>query len=626
MLQQSSSSQDILTFICLICSKEKELVAVGECEHRSVCSYCTMKSRLHYDYKKCPICLKLLDIIFICELNDKTPYKTLVSKKDEFYQDEEFEKCGIYYTTIEGKEEALKLRGYNCPIKNCYSKSFENMDSLSKHLNKKHKKFYCQYCLEQNKLFISQMKIYNKSNLNTHIKYGEYDGNQLVCPPHPSCPFDNNTFYDEEQLFKHMNADHFICQICRDKKNYIFFSELQNLLAHHKSNHYCCPYEECLADIYVVYKKEEELISHLITKHKIQNASERLNKLIFDKKKEDENKELHHENGEFNFTEYIKDLKEQSEYHNKNEQYAFNNSNEQYYDEYEDYNHNYNHNNGYKNNKNYYHENKYHKNNYYGNNKYKKYINYSLLFSFYLNVIKEFITQKIKKENIVDTSVRLPKETIYQIIVMIDKFESNDELLELKYLNNFGISPDTHKQLKSVISSNTSENEESFKDIIKNLELKKLLIIYKYLYTCSKKVNNLFFRLEIEQIDEDLYEDFCTRVKKAKKIVLNKYERERKCRQEFFMEQLKNSNKTTHEDKKVNEDNHNSINEEKEEEQSIINKPKSNINISLNDEVDNNGINNINSGKKGKGKKKKGKGQFIEFNIRDYKKKNFSIK
>ena len=435
------------------------------------------------------------------------------------------------------------------------------------------------------------------------------------------------------------------------KKIIFFFSELQNLLAHHKSNHYCCPYEECLADIYVVYKKEEELISHLITKHKIQNASERLNKLIFDKKSKDENKELHHENGEFNFTEYIKDLKEQSEYHNKNEEDAFNNANEQYYDEYEDDYHNYNHNNGYKNNKNYYYENKSHKSNYYGNkineinsnendnnyknykeykgkhynnnyNKYKKYIDYSLLFSFYLNIIKEFITQKIKKENIVDTSVRLPKETIYQII-MIVKLESNDELLELKYLNNFGISPDTHKQLKSVISSNTSENEASFKDIIKNLELKKLLIIYKYLYTCSKKLNNLFFTLEIEQIDEDLYEDFCNRVKKAKKIVLNKYERERKCRQEFFMEQLKNSNKTKHEDEKVNEENHNSINEEKEEEGSIINKPKSNINISLNDEVDNNGINNINSGKKGKGKKKKGKGQFIEFNIRDYKKNNF---
>jgi hypothetical protein len=319
MIQQSTSSLIVSVFTCLICGKEKELVSVGECEHRSVCSYCSMKSRLQYNYKKCPICLKVLESIFICEISDSTNYKTLISKKDEYHKDEEFDKCGIYYTTIKGKEEALNLRGLNCPIKKCYYESFKSMDSLSKHLEKKHKKFYCQYCLNQNKSFLSQMKIYNKSNLNDHIKYGEYEGNQLICPPHPSCPFDNNTFYDEEQLFKHMNSNHFFCQLCKDKKNYIFFSELNDLLAHHKSNHYCCPYKECLADIYVVFTKEAELIAHLITKHKTHNASERLNQLMFNKKNENKNKESHLENGEFNFTEYIKELKEQSEYyHQKN--------------------------------------------------------------------------------------------------------------------------------------------------------------------------------------------------------------------------------------------------------------------------------------------------------------------
>lgn len=503
MMQQSTSSLIVSVFTCLICGKEKELVSVGECEHRSVCSYCSMKSRLQYNYKKCPICLKVLEFIFISEISDSTNYKTLISKKDEYHKDEEFEKCGIYYTTIKGKEEALNLRGLNCPIKKCYSESFKSMDSLSKHLEKKHKKFYCQYCLNQNKSFLSQMKIYNKSNLNDHIKYGEYEGNQLICPPHPSCPFDNNTFYDEEQLFKHMNSNHFFCQLCKDKKNYIFFSELNDLLAHHKSNHYCCPYKECLADIYIVFTKEAELIAHLITKHKTHNASERLNQLMFNKKNENKNKELHNENGEFNFTEYIKELKEQSEYYHQN------NKDDEY--------------NGY--NKTHYHHNNYYKKNYNeGNNyyKHKKYINYTLLFSFYLNIIKAFITQKIKEENINDALVQLPRESIYQIIVIIDRLESNDDLLELKYLNNFGINPDTHKQLKSVISSNAQENETSFKNIIKNLELKNLLIIYKYLYVCSKKINNLFFKLEFEQINEDLYEDFCQRVKEEKNILSNK--------------------------------------------------------------------------------------------------------
>ena len=329
MRKESTSSQNAPTFTCVVCSKEKELVAVGECDHRRVCSYCAMKSRLHYNYKKCPICLKVLEIIFVCEFTDKTPYKTLITKKDEFYEDEEFEKCGIYYTTIEGKEEALHLRGFNCPIKNCHAESFENINTLSEHLNKVHKRFYCEYCLKENKLFLSQMNIYNSTNLKDHIKYGEYDKNILISPPHPSCAFDGATFYNDEQLFNHMNNFHFICQLCRDKKNIIFYPELKNLLAHYKSNHYCCPYQECLADVYVVFGKEEELVGHLITKHKVQNANERLSQLVLEQKK-DENKELHHETGEFNFTEYVNQLKEQSEEYRKNYNNRFINLNEQY--------------------------------------------------------------------------------------------------------------------------------------------------------------------------------------------------------------------------------------------------------------------------------------------------------
>ena len=52
---------------------------------------------------------------------------------------------------------------------------------------------------------------------------------------------------------------------------------------------------------------------------------------------------------------------------------------------------------------------------------------------------------------------------------MIDKFDSNDKLLELTYLNNFGIELNIHKQLKSIISSSSSENEQHFKDILKRI-------------------------------------------------------------------------------------------------------------------------------------------------------------
>ena len=729
MRKESTSSQNSPTFTCVVCGRDNDLVAVGSCDHRRVCYYCAMKSRLHYDYKKCPICLKILDDVFICEFSDKTPYKTLISKKEEFYEDDEFDKCQIYYTTMESKEEAIKLRGFICPIKSCRTDAFEDINGLSEHLNKVHKRFYCPYCLKENKLFLAQMNIYNKNNLEEHIKYGEYENdNALLSPPHPTCPFDNITFFNDEKMFTHMNTFHFICQLCKDKKNIIFYPELKNLLAHYKDNHYCCPFDECLADVYVVFAKEAELVSHLITKHKVENANERLNKLIFDRKNSD-GKELQHEIGEFNFTEYVNKMKVDSEKHKKNnknryiymnekyvndegieiefnnkyDNYNYNNNYNKYnnYGNYNNYNHNYNYNNqgynkwnkygknnnrgrGGKNNRgnkrDYYYNNKYNDNynnnfnynyqqNYYNkgnndnnieeieqevnnininsdnnnnyknnnynkgkhnnyhkeNNKYKKDIDYSSLFSFYLEIIKKFIKEKIITEKISDKLVTLPKETIYQIIIMIDKFDSHDKLLELTYLNNFGINLGVHKKLKAIISSNNKENEQEFINILESLELKQLLIIYKYLYICSKKVDNLFYKLDFEQIDEDLYEDFCKREQKGDKN-LTKAEIEQRKRQAYLRAELNIGGfKLTEEDKKVTEVDYSKLNkkkdqvkkEDKKKEEPPVNKPKSNLGKLLDNELNEN-ENKESNNKGNKGKKKKGKKKFVDFDINNF--------
>ena len=276
-------------------------------------------------------------------------------------------------------------------------------------------------------------------------------------------------------------------------------------------------------------------------------------------------------------------------------------------------------------------EQRYNKGKYYNkdgdNNKYKKNIDYSFLFSFYLNIIKDFITKKIKSEKIEEKLVCLPKETIYQIIVMIDKFDTNDKLLELTYLNNFGIDLDVHKKLKSVISSNTPENEQTFIKTLENLELKKLLIVYKYLYICSKKVDNLFYKLDLEQIDEDLYDDFCEREKKEDDVVLDKFEKERRNRKAFLKAELNMGSKVLPEDKKVTEMKYDKKKEDKKEDKKVdkkdteepVNKPKTKLGMLLDNEIiENEENNNQNKKGKGKGKKKKGKGQFVEFNIRDY--------
>ena len=248
---------------------------------------------------------------------------------------------------------------------------------------------------------------------------------------------------------------------------------------------------------------------------------------------------------------------------------------------------------------------------------------YSFVINFYLKTIKEYITNKIKQENIKEKFVMLPKETIYQIIVMIEKLDTYEKLIELTYLNNFGVDLEIHSSLKELFTSGET-SEEKFKNIIENLEFKKLLLLYKYLYICEKKVDHLFYRLDFEQVDEDLYEDFLEKEKKTNKK-MDKFEIDRKNRQAFLKAELnvgEKNNILKTEDKKVTE-----INKEKEkvkekEDEKEQRKTKTNIykllnNESINDEPENNNNNN-NNYHKGKGKKKKGKANFVEFNIKDF--------
>ena len=303
----------------------------------------------------------------------------------------------------------------------------------------------------------------------------------------------------------------------------------------------------------------------------------------------------------------IKILEEEEEKNNNNNNEII------YYNKYDNYPNKESENKHKHKNENYHNNKEEHHNN---NLKLEKDVDYSFLFSFYLNIIKKFIKEKIISEKIKEKLVSLPKETIYQIIVMIDKFESNQKLIELTYLNNFGIDLNIHKQLKSIIQSSSQENETHFKNILKNLELKKLLIIYKYLFICSKKVDNLFYRLDFEQIDEDLYEDFVQRETKEDEKT-DKKEKEKRFLQSQLKKELNFGFKLYPEDKKVTEidSNKNKKSKEKKEE-SPSSKQKSKLDMLLNDEFDENKESNNKNNNKKKGKKKKGK--YVEFNINDF--------
>ena len=256
---------------CVICGEKMEYYSIGQCNHKEICYYCTLKNRTFYNDKKCPLCNQTLDIVYISPKTETKSYEEL-SKEDlsSYYKDNESNETGVFYIDISALEAAMQLKAYKCPINYCTKEEpFETYDDLLHHLIENHQKFYCKVCVKDGKKFISEQKVYSKNEISEHNLYGNIDED---IPPHPKCPFCKDLYYDDEILYKHMNTSHFMCEICKtmDKK-IIFYSALPNLIQHNKLYHYCCPYKECKDAIYIAFSTKKKLIEHFETKHNQKN-------------------------------------------------------------------------------------------------------------------------------------------------------------------------------------------------------------------------------------------------------------------------------------------------------------------------------------------------------------------
>jgi len=129
---------------------------------------------------------------------------------------------------------------------------------------------------------------------------------------------------------------------------------------------------------------------------------------------------------------------------------------------------------------------------------------------------KEYISTKIKNENPEIKTFIIPREKLYQMIVIIDKLDLQN-LAELQYVPNFGVTIEDYTNLKGLTKIGNFDKNEMFK-IYDGLELIQLLYLYKYFYIALAKIKNLFYRLEVDQIQENLYNDFVT-IDRKKKIL-----------------------------------------------------------------------------------------------------------
>ncbi|XP_020700661.2 E3 ubiquitin-protein ligase hel2-like isoform X2 [Dendrobium catenatum] len=130
--------------------------------------------------------------------------------------------------------------------------------------------FFC-FCA---KVFISEQKLYNRSQLRQHISSGdsEVDGNESErggFAGHPVCEFCRNPFYGDTELYMHMSTEHYICHICQRQHpgQYDYYRNYDDLEVHFRQEHFLCEHEACLAKKFVVFQSEAEMKRHNAIEH-----------------------------------------------------------------------------------------------------------------------------------------------------------------------------------------------------------------------------------------------------------------------------------------------------------------------------------------------------------------------
>lgn len=120
-------------------------------------------------------------------------------------------------------------------------------------------------------------------------------------------------------------------------------------------------------------------------------------------------------------------------------------------------------------------------------------IDYKFVLKSWVLGIREYLKDKILNENISDNEFILAAEIIYQMIVIIDRLEKQ-KILELQSIINFGFDLEIVKEVRVLLCTGFYD-KESIKHVLDRLDIKKILLLYKYLHIANNKLNGLYYKL-----------------------------------------------------------------------------------------------------------------------------------
>ena len=79
-------------------------------------------------------------------------------------------------------------------------------------------------------------------------------------------------------------------------------------------------------------------------------------------------------------------------------------------------------------------------------------------------------------------------------------------MAKFNFIFNFGVTPGSKTAFENAATE--SETHDEFAVRVKDIPLKEMLMIHKYLQFASKKIHNIMYAERIDEIDVDLLGDF----------------------------------------------------------------------------------------------------------------------
>lgn len=255
---------------CLICAEPCRAICVFACGHFT-CYSCGL--HIHaLNHGSCPVCRKPST-----EMPIITQY---VSQEEQQYSEEEMANLRRVVVTdrklqcvIDSPKLAsamAKLYEYLCPMDSCWEAGkqdpFIEMAMLKDHMRVDHDLAYCEVCLQHRPAFLCEQFAYDAAALQQH-REGSCLHDRSSFTGHPPCRFCKKAsrFYDGEALLKHMQQQHYTCDVCnRGQFTFTFYATRQKLDQHFQTCHKICDHPDCAnLDLMMrVFGNEIDLMVH----------------------------------------------------------------------------------------------------------------------------------------------------------------------------------------------------------------------------------------------------------------------------------------------------------------------------------------------------------------------------